>query len=113
MATLIYLASPYSHPRREVREQRAATAARVAASLMWRGMMVFSPVAHSHAVALAGALPAEFAFWREWCLEMLARCDEMLIIPMPGYEESAGIAAETARATELGKAVTVMSGIHE
>ncbi len=51
---MIYLASPYSHPDAVVREYRFRAACQAAASVMRSGQHVFSPIAHSHAIAEYG-----------------------------------------------------------
>jgi hypothetical protein len=44
---MIYLASPYSHPDRAVREERFRGACRATAALLRSGHAVFSPIAHA------------------------------------------------------------------
>jgi len=101
---MIYLSSPYSHPDPEVREQRFDAVCRAAARLMRAGNVVFSPVAHSHPIAQHG-LPTGWEFWEPHGRAHLARCDELLVLLLDGWEESAGLQAEIRVAGELGKPV--------
>lgn len=90
----IYLASPYSHPEISIRVERYQAACKAAANLMRAGGLVFSPIAHSH--PLAGfSLPSDFGYWRNWRLSFLDRwATGLYILKLPGWNESAGIAAE-------------------
>ena len=54
---MIYLASPYSSPNRTERWLRYQAAYQAAAALMRRGLVVFSPIAHSVSICEAGGLP--------------------------------------------------------
>ena len=61
---MIYLASPYWNHNPRVRRERFEHTCRIAAVLMLRGDVVFSPVAHSHCVAKHGKLSAgSHDFW--------------------------------------------------
>lgn len=99
---MIYLASPYSHPDPAVREQRLREACRAAAALLRAGHAVVSPIAHSHALVEHG-LPNDWSFWELHDRELLARCDEVLVLQLDGWIESVGVQAEIAMARELGK----------
>ena len=101
---MIYLASPYSHPDAEVRQQRFDAVCQVAAALLRRGQMLFSPIAHSHPIARYG-LPKDWAFWRRYDRLHLERCGELVVLMLDGWRESIGVAAEIDIAGELGKPV--------
>ncbi len=101
---MIDLASPYSHLGPDVREQRYRAAFRAAARLMRAGHVVFSPVAHGHAIGACG-LPTDRRFWKPFDREQLARCDEVVVLMRDGWRESVGVQAEIRVAGELGKPV--------
>ncbi len=101
---MIYLASPYSHPSAEIRELRYTAVCRVAADLMRSGMLIFSPIAHTHGIALHG-LPGGWDYWERYDRWMLSRCVSMLVLRLDGWDSSQGVAAESALAEELGKRV--------
>ena len=63
---MIYLASPYSHAKRKVRERRFEMACRATARLIHAGQPAFSPIVHSHPLVRFG-LPTDWEFWQ--------RCD--------------------------------------
>ena len=91
---MIYLASPYSHPDADVRRDRFEAACRVAAGMMRAGDLVFSPIAHSHPIAVHGGLPLDWEFWKPWDRWALAHCDRFAILTLDGWQESRGVTAE-------------------
>ena len=99
----IYLASPYSSPDVYIREERFREACRYAAKLMAEGHNVFSPIAHSHPVSLHMDNSMDHDFWLKQDLSFLERwADKMVVLCLPGWDESRGIAVEQFRAIELG-----------
>lgn len=108
MSGLIYLASPYSHPDAEVREERFRAACRAASVLMSRGHAVVSPIAHSHAVCVhsAGGLDAlDAALWQRQDAPLLAAASEVWVLLLPGWTQSAGVQHEVKEAARTGKTV--------
>ena len=102
---MIYLASPYTSPSDAVQDCRFASACAAAARLMQEGHIIFSPIVHGHSVAQHGDLPAEWAFWRPWCIAMLDKADELWVLLLEGWRESVGILAEVEHAYAHGMAV--------
>jgi nucleoside 2-deoxyribosyltransferase len=101
---VIYLASPYTDPDPAVRTQRFNATCAVAALLMRDGHMVFSPVVHGHPLTRHG-LPGDWSYWKPHARWHLARCDEIVVLMLEGWEESVGLCAEVEMATALGKPV--------
>jgi hypothetical protein len=91
---LIYLATPYSHPDETVMESRFIMACRIAASMIDNGHFVFSPIVHSHPIAQTGEMKTSWAAWQRFDIEMLKRCEWLIVVPMEGWKESKGIRAE-------------------
>lgn len=102
--SVIYLASPYSHPDFAVREARFRAACRAAAELMRAGHVVLCPVAHSHPLTAFG-LPTDWSYWERCDREFLRRCDEVAVLMLDGWQASVGVQAEIRYAQELGKPV--------
>lgn len=98
----IYLASPYSHPDPAVVHARFDAAVKCAGQLMLKGLVVFSPIAHSHPIALATKLPETWEFWRGIDFPLLERAHSLFVLKLDGWERSVGVQAEIARAGELG-----------
>jgi hypothetical protein len=97
-----YLAVPYTHPDFAVRESRYRSANECAAQLMVEDdLVVFSPISHSHPLSqFVGAAPHNF--WMRQCLPFLAHADELLVLRLPGWEHSRGVAEEIDIANKLG-----------
>jgi hypothetical protein len=102
MKELIYLASPYSDSDLLIREERFRSACRTAAILMNRGHKIFSPIAHTHPIAVEGKLPTDWQFWRTYDKAIMEACKEMWILTIPGWVKSKGVQAERRLAERLG-----------
>lgn len=102
--TLVYLASPLTHPDAAVRHERTEAVARACGWLMnnRRDLFFFSPVCFGTPIAAVCALPYEWHFWAEIDECMLSRCDEIWILTIPGFRESTGVNAERKIAERLG-----------
>lgn len=105
---MIYLASPYSHPDPAVREARFQTACMATAALIRAGEAVFSPVVHCHPLLQYG-MQGDWETWRQFDSVVLARCDELVVLEMDGWEVSAGVEEEIALARGLGLPVRHLS----
>ena len=101
---IVYLATPYSHPRPDFRENRFEIANYVAAWAMAQGHTVFSPISHSHPIAknLPDELLLDHEFWMRQDLPILRMCDELWVYPNDAADVSRGVAAEIAEATAKG-----------
>lgn len=100
MKALTYLASPYTHPDPEVMAARFDAVCAVAARLMLAGEAVFSPIAHSHPIALQiPETQTDGAFWLAQDFPILCRCTLMKVLMLEGWSMSKGIAAEVQFAT--------------
>lgn len=104
--TLIYLAAPYRHNNPAVVEWRVEQINRKCAELMAAGHLVFSPISHSHPIAMQGNLPKNWAFWENYDRVMLSKCDELLVLKLPGWETSEGVQAEIRIAEGLGLTIS-------
>lgn len=101
----IYLACPYSHERLTTRIDRFYEANDYAAQLMKQGHIVFSPISHSHPIAIQCDLPGDFGFWEEFDRSFIEWCDQLFVVRLDGWKESIGVQAEIKIAKELGKKV--------
>ncbi len=99
--TLVYLAAPYSHPDPEVRLSRLEGINQAASFLMRQGLHIYSPISHSHPIALAGGLPTGWDFWEGYDTAVLSVCRAFAVLKLPGWEFSTGVAGETKIATRL------------
>ncbi len=72
---------------------------------MREGRHVYSPIAHTHPIAIMGGLPLGWDYWEPFDRKMIAACDELWVLQIDGWDRSLGIAAEVQIATELGKTI--------
>lgn len=103
---LTYLASPYTHAEWSVRSARFFAVNKCAAKLMAKGKVVFSPISHSHVIACAGNLPAEWAFWEKIDRKFLSVSAELIVLRLDGWRESVGVQAEIKIAEEMGMPIS-------
>ncbi len=106
----VYLATPYSGTP-EQQEHRFQEVNAIAAKLMTDECLVFSPISHTHPIALAGDLPKGWDFWKEYDLTFIEWCDELFVYCQDGWEESVGVQAEIKLAIYLRKPVIYMDPI--
>jgi hypothetical protein len=69
---------------------------------MAKGEVVFSPIAHSHSIEIQGGGETTGDFWLKQDLEILKRCDKLVVYRLDGWDHSRGIAKEVAFAEEIG-----------
>jgi hypothetical protein len=105
---MLYLASPYSHAQAAVRDERFRAVCAQAAGMMRDGQILFSPIAHTHPILLAGELPTGWDFWERVDRAFLRRCDCLAVLMLPGWQESVGVQAEIAIARELNIPVSFL-----
>ena len=102
---LIYLASPYTDPDHTVMEDRFHKVCEKAGELMRQGHMIFSPIAHTHPIAVRCELPRPFEFWEDYDRIILARCNALWIYQLPGWAQSKGVAREVVLAMEYNLSI--------
>lgn len=95
-----YLSSPYFDPDPRIKEMRHTIVNRVAYELMSQGTLVYSPLTHNLPIDRLG-IHGNWATWKEFDHTMLSKCDRIIVLKLPGWENSKGVAAEIACAKEL------------
>lgn len=92
---LVYLASPYTKYPAGF-HMAAVDAARIAADLMRAGVKVYSPIAHTHPLALYGNLdPLDHSLWLPFDQTIMDLADACCIAgDMVGWESSFGVQHE-------------------
>lgn len=97
---MIYLAAPYRHDNPAIMARRLNETRDVTERMIRAGLRVFSPLVYSNAMQIE---PPDT--WYEFDLDILAKCDEVVILMLPGWKDSYGVALEIERAQELGKQI--------
>jgi hypothetical protein len=99
---LIYLACPYLHKDHQVVLDRVKAVNRTAGLLIAEGFYIYSPISHSHPIAQEVDLPGDWNFWQGFDRVMLKACKCLVVLRLPGWEQSIGVKAEIGIANELG-----------
>lgn len=102
---LIYLATPYSkYPQGLEVAFRHASA--LAARLMLRGLKVYSPIAHTHPLAIHGGVnPLDHSIWLPFDAAIMDKADALLVAMMETWQHSYGISHEIGVFSKAGKPV--------
>jgi hypothetical protein len=91
---LAYLATPYSKYPAGI-EAAFRDAAALTGRLLVSGLRVYSPIAHTHPVAIYSGLdPFDHKIWLPFDEAMMRAADVLVVAHMDGWEESYGIAHE-------------------
>jgi nucleoside 2-deoxyribosyltransferase len=103
MGKKIYLAIPYSR----YEEKSFTLANEIAAELIRKGYIVFSPISMSHPIATIGGLQGDWETWKKIDLEFIKWCDEVIVIDFDevAVNESTGVQDELKFAKEIGKPI--------
>ena len=101
----IYLAAPYSHESHIIVAARVDTINQDAAKLMQYGHLVFSPISHSHYIAVENDLPKGFEFWQAMNHSFIDWSDAVYVLQLKGWEESNGIKDEIKYAEKHNKEI--------
>lgn len=100
---LIYLASPYSHSDPKIMEKRFQLVLKATAELTNQGLLIYSPIVHSHPMAVDYKLPTDFNFWQKYNFGMIDHCNAIAVLTIDGWRESKGIKGEMQYAMSTGK----------
>lgn len=91
---LVYLATPYSKYPAGI-ECAFRDAAALAARLLKNGARVYSPIAHTHPLAVYGNIdPLDHAIWLPFDEAMMTACAALFVAQMRGWRESFGVKHE-------------------
>ena len=106
---MIYLASPYSDPNSDIREERYKAALWCVASLISTGAKAFSPIVHNYYVAKLVGDHNDWFFWRDYDLCWLRKCESMFVLNILGWEKSVGVTAERVFASSNNIPVSLVN----
>lgn len=107
---LFYIATPYTKYATGI-DAAFVDACKAAAGIARKHRLnVLSPIAHGHPLAIYGGIdPLDNAFWTALDDALMVRCDEMLVVHMPGWDQSNGVLHEMEVFTQLGKPIRHVS----
>lgn len=103
-----YLASPYSQYPDGI-EEAFKVACRGAAALVRAGIPVYSPIAHTHPVAIHGNLdPYDHTIWLPADEPLMRSAKGLVVLMARSWKDSYGIGVEIDLFKEIGKPVVYM-----
>jgi hypothetical protein len=108
MSGFYYLATPYTrYP--EGTEAAFLMACQQAALLLRAGIIVYSPIAHMHSVAVHGGLDTSYATpWMDYDAPLMAAAKGIIICRMTGWKASFGVMHEREAFQAAGKPIIYM-----
>lgn len=102
---LVYLATPYSKWENGL-EDAFIEAAKLTGRLLRCGVRAYSPIAHTHPIAVYGKLDAlDHSIWLPFDEAIMERANVLLVAKMKGWDESRGIKHEIEFFEAAGKPV--------
>lgn len=102
---LIYLATPYTKYPGGI-ELAFVGACKLTGELIRHGLNVYSPIAHTHPIAIhAGIDPLDHTIWLNFDAALMGKADALLVAMMPTWEISKGIEHEIHSFMEANKPV--------
>ena len=103
MKGLQYLATPYSKYPHGI-TVAFENACQIAARLLIKGIKVYSPIAHTHPIAIHGDLdPHDHTIWLPFDHAIMEYCSGLIVAHMDGWEASYGISEEIKFFSKEGK----------
>lgn len=100
---LIYLATPYSHKTKKMREDRESAVTILSGALDIDKHFNYSPITIETAVRRFFRLPTDWDDWREQDTNAIDHCDEVWVFTLDGFKKSRGVTAEIKYTKHLGK----------
>lgn len=108
----IYVAIPYTHHSKVIKEYRFELCTCYTAKLTKLNpkdpIIAFSPITHSHPLDKYDT-PTTWEFWKMVDEHILEHCEEIHVITAAGWKESVGVQAEIKKAKELGMKIKYIS----
>lgn len=102
---LIYVGTPYSKYPSGI-EAAFVDACKLTARLLREGLKVYSPIAHTHPIAIHGEIdPYDHGVWLPFDGAMMDKSEAMIVAMMSGWESSYGVRHEIQVFIEAGKPV--------
>lgn len=103
-----YLGSPYSRYPEGLDAAHKAVCEN-AALLIKAGVPVFSPIAHSHAIAMAGRMdPLDHSVWLPADQPMMDAAKGLIVLKLAGWSRSYGLAHEITAFADAKKPIIYM-----
>lgn len=107
MTNLIYVASAYSDPDKQVIQLRMNKFAGMMAKLIENRFHPVSPLLNHYLDGIVEInFPLTWDWWEDYSKLLLSKCNHMIVITGPGWENSTGVKGEMELAKELNIPIT-------
>jgi hypothetical protein len=104
----VYLGSPYAKYDAGL-EEAARVVTACAGTLMKRGMNIFCPITHGHAVTRLTELPRDWDYWKNRDQPFIDAAEAILVVTMRGWQDSVGLTYEIDEFFKAGKPMMFIS----
>lgn len=109
MTSLIYVASPYSDPDKQVVRLRMNKFAGIMAKLIEHKFHPVSPLLNHYLTDVVTVnFPLTWDWWQDYSKLLLSKCDHMIVIG-PDWEKSTGVMAEIEMANEMNIPISYLT----
>ena len=98
---LVYVASPYSSVPDKHQLMRTVAQTCGKYMLAYPGQYAVSGLIHHYALSEVEGLGTDYEFWKNWCETFLRKCEKLVVLTIPGWNTSTGVAAEIQLAKSL------------
>ena len=96
---MIYIAAPYYNSDKAIIQDRMKKIYSVIGYYIKQGIHVTTPL-FMHEIATRFDIPGDYLFWEKYCLDLLWRCDTMIVLRLDGWDVSRGVTGEIAFCNE-------------
>lgn len=105
----VFLSCPYSSDDPAEVEYRVLHAEKAIVDLAENGVVAYSTIVTWPPLAKKYRLPFTYDFWRDHCIKMIDSAEKVIVLCIPGWEESIGVQDEIKIARKLGKEIVYHS----
>ncbi len=91
---IIYVASPYSSGDPEQIQNNYEMVTEFVAMLVSMGYIAISPITYGHTLLDYQDMPKDYGFCKHFCIGLLKKSDAILVLKLPGWEDSVGVQDE-------------------
>jgi len=102
MNELVYIASPYTNGDLSMEEENFKDITKYVSIKVAEGEVLISPITYGHTLLQFKDMPGTWEFWTNFCFTILAKCDRLRVVMMPGWDKSVGVAGEISFAQDHG-----------
>lgn len=103
----IYLGSPYAKYHAGM-DEAARVVTECAGKLMARGMRIYCPITHGHAVTRYEELPRTWSYWKYQDQPLIDAASSLIVLEMHGWWHSVGLEYEFDAFMKSGKPIVYL-----